>query len=227
MPSGATNYTITIGAGGPSLGASGPLPDSASTGTTYRGGTTTAFGISAIGGGAAGSTTTQVDQGAFGNLSSTDPGDGGSGAGTYNGSAITFNGLNYGRTAVSGVANLYGNNSGTGHSSGGAGGGGAGAAGSNSVAAGPGGDGGAGMGFNWTGTTEYLAGGGGGGSGLSTGGGSGNGGGAGGSGVGGAGAGLTVNGGSPVANTGSGGGGSGSGIPTAGAAGTVWIRYAL
>jgi hypothetical protein len=227
MPSGATNYTITIGAGGPSLGVAGPLPDNTSAGPTYRGGTTTAFGISAIGGGAAGSTSTQVDQGAFGNLGSSHPGDGGSGAGTYNGTAITFNGLNYGRTAVAGVANFYGNNSGTGHSSGGAGGGGAGAVGANSLAASVGGDGGAGMGFNWTGTTEYLAAGGGGGSGLTTGGGSGNGGGAGGSSIGGVGGGGTNNGTNAVANTGSGGGGSGSGIPGSGSAGTVWIRYAF
>ena len=223
MPSGATSYSISIGSGG-NFGSTGPLPDTTAA-SSYRGGSTTAFGITAIGGGAGGSASTQVDQGATGNLGTSSPGDGGSGGGTYNGNTITFNGLNYGRTALTG-APYYGNNSGAGNSSGGGGGGGAGGAGTNGLASVPG-EGGAGIGFNWTGTTEYLAGGGGGGSGSLTAGSLGTGGGAGGSGVGGNGGGQTNPGTNAVANRGSGGGGSGSGIPGAGSAGTVWIRYPI
>jgi hypothetical protein len=223
MPSGATSYSITIGAGGPAQPASLSVADSD---TQYRGGTTTAFGITAIGGGSGGAASTAINVGAFGNLNPSYSNDGGSGGGTYNGNVITATGLGYGRTAVSGVANFYGNNSGAGNSSGGGGGGGAGGTGTAGGAAIPG-DGGAGLGFNWTGTTEYLAAGGGGGSSATAGYGSGNGGGSGGSGVGGFGGGATNNATNPVANTGSGGGGSGSGTPTAGAAGTVWVRYAI
>lgn len=213
------NYSINIGQPGPSA-IIGAIPANSSA-FNYRGGNTTAFGITAVGGGGAGVTSSLFDLGVFGNFTFSVAGDGGSGAGFYNGTSIIHpdgSTQAIGRTVISGT-NWYGNNSGDGDTSGGAGGGGAGSVGQTAVGGSIPGNGGSGRSFNWTGSTEFLAGGGGGGTstaGLQ---------GIGGSGVGGNGGPAATAGTNAVANTGSGGGGSGSGNPGFGSSGTVWIRY--
>ncbi len=213
------NYPIVIG----QPGSNRYTNTSASTSSTdARGGNTTAFDIIAYGGGGAGWADGTSSAGPFGNLTQSIMGDGGSGAGGYNGANINAHPDGsgtylFGRSVVTGLQYYYGNNSGDGGSSSGGGGGGAGAVGDNEGPAGSGGAGGAGMSFNWTGTTQWLAGGGGAGGGTN--------GRTGGSGVGGNGGSGAVSGTNGVANTGSGGGGSGSGTPGFGSAGTVWIRY--
>ena len=213
------SYPIVIGQPGPTRYTN----TSASTSSTdARGGDTTAFGITAYGGGGAGWANGTGSAGPFGNLTQSIIGDGGSGAGGYNGADLgshpdgsgSYVG---GRSVVTGLQYYYGNGSGNGGSSSGGGGGGAGAVGQNEGPVGTGGAGGAGLSFNWTGTTQWLAGGGGAGGSTA--------GSAGGSGVGGNGGTGGANGTDGVANTGSGGGGSGSGVPGLGSAGTVWIRY--
>jgi hypothetical protein len=224
LPSGDGNYSITIGQPGSLKTTAAALPVT-SEAANARGGNTSAFGITAVGGGGAGTDGAPFNLGPFGNFSVSIAGDGGSGAGGYNGIAATHPDgsiQNVGRTVVSGT-NWFGNNSGDGDSGAGGGGGGAGGAGANGVSGTVRGNGGLGLEFNWTGSTEFLAGGGGGGTGtLGS-----NLWGLGGSGVGGNGGEGATSGGDGVINTGSGGGGSGSGTPGFGSSGTVWIRYGV
>lgn len=206
-----TNYTITVGAGG--LGQVAGTDHQTSTGV--NGSNSSAFGQTAVGGGAGASYISPS-----GNLTGRSGGSGGGGAG---GSGI-------GGTATVGQGNIGGGGVGGGTPGGGAsgGGGGAGSPGIDGID-GQSGAGGQGLANSITGSTVYYAGGGGGGgpnaSGFVVAPGTG--------GAGGGGAGsstITGTGNSGTANTGGGGGGMGganfiNNIGGAGGSGIVVIRY--
>jgi hypothetical protein len=206
----AQSYSIVIGLGG--AGAPSPVVSPAINGDHgIQGENSSAFGLTAIGGGFGGGDYDVAP--AYRN-----GGDGGSGGG----GARTPQGL--GGTASTG----QGNNGGHGNSNRGGGGGGANSAG-NDAASSPAGDGGDGLASTITGTSVIRAGGGGGGVESST-----AQFGAGGSGGGGFGGYYTAGPANGTANTGSGGGGSGDfnnpSTPFAGGAGgsgVVIIRYQL
>jgi|21_taG_2_1085346.scaffolds.fasta_scaffold16375_1 hypothetical protein len=205
-----TDYAIVVGDGG--------------AGSTYsnisapwgvigdNGENSTAFGLTAVGGGLGGSYNSKGS-------------DGGSGGGTglrSSGSDLTGGAATAGQGNAGGSGTLYG---GTGTANSGGGGGGAGGVGGNG-SGGTGGSGGAGLASSITGSSVTRAGGGGGGARSN--------GGSGGSGGGGAGAGGSGAGGDGTANTGSGGGGGASSHPDSnvnnhgggdGGSGIVIIRY--
>jgi hypothetical protein len=205
-----TDYAIVVGDGG--------------AGSTYsnisapwgvigdNGDDSTAFGLTAVGGGLGGSYNSKGS-------------DGGSGGGTglrSSGQDLTGGAATSGQGNAGGSGTLFG---GTGTANSGGGGGGAGAAGGNG-SGGTGGAGGAGLASSITGSSVTRAAGGGGGARSS--------GGAGGSGGGGAGAGGNGAGGDGTANTGSGGGGGASSHPDSnvnnhvggdGGSGIVIVRY--
>lgn len=194
----ATQYTITIGAGG------NGLLNGAATNAVAGSGTASSFGSfsSAGGGGAA-------------NYAGT-PSNGGSGAGgTYG------NGVGSGNTPN--VSPSQGNNGGAGQVGGSSyGGGGGGATGSGTAGSGGGpGVGGSGTASSITGSSITRGGGGGGAAGPT---GSGGSGGAGGGGSGGRGGGSPISGGNGTANTGGGGGGAGPNGGNGGS-GIVIIAY--
>ena len=199
----STQYTVTVGAGGPSI-VNVRYNNIGSNSAISGSGLTT---ITATGGGRGGAVSGVVGVGGDGGSG----GGGGNGASPFTGGTGTTN-QGYAGGSSSGNANV-----------GGGGGGGAGAAGSN-YSSGNGGAGGAGVNFSSfsiSGVT-YLAGGGGGGSYASYTA-------SGGSGVGGSGGAATGNGSAGTANTGSGGGGSGTSTSSysgAGGSGIVIIRYA-
>lgn len=173
-----STYTITVGAGG-------------AANTATNGSNSTAFGVTAFGGG----------YGGFGSNSVINNGNGGGSGG--GGGSSNINASSSGGSGVSGqgYAGGTGNGSSTPTSRAAGGGGGAGSVGSNGTSGGAGGAGGIGVASSITGSSIYYAGGGGGG-GKNSGGTGGNGGG----GNGGGGNGSSgVNG---SANTGGGGGGA-------------------
>lgn len=187
----ASTYNITVGKGG--VGSADPY------GNNAKGTNSTAFGLTAVGGG----------NGRWNTAYVTGNGAGGSGGGAGAGGSSTPVG-----TGTSGQGNNGGNQSTSSQDNGG-GGGGYGSVGGNAVGNTSAGNGGTGFASSITGTSLFYAGGGGGGGQSSAG--------IGGSGVGGNGGKQnTTNATTPTANTGSGGGG-GMGA-TAGADGVVILR---
>jgi len=205
-----TAYTITIGAGAAAVTGTGAVVGNV-------GNNTTAFGLTAFGGGYGGS---------YGSSGGTSGGPGGSGGG----GASTNTQPSFGAGTLGSVGvPVQGRNGGNGGSSGpSAGGGGAGAVGiDGNTGTSTTGAGGAGLANSYSGASVTYAGGGGGGGGsLGS-----NVGGAGGAGGGGAGGNVNANGVAGTANTGGGGGGAGSSTASlsltsgAGGSGIVIIRY--
>ncbi len=218
----AQSYTITIGAGGDGSTQHNSDPPT-------NGGDTTAFSVTAKGGGAGGSGVTGTTSISIGQV-------GGSGGGTTHGAdgpAASNQGTFSGWTSK---GNAGGNGNGTDNESAG-GGGGAGAVGQDADASGNGGDGGIGFQNDYrTGSNQYYAGGGGGGFGADVGATSGNGG-NGGGGNGSAGAATTATGPATAGTANTGGGGGGGVYITnfsdanshgqAGGSGIVVIRWAV
>ena len=194
----ATNYTLTVGAGGAGSTQSGVKGGS---------GSNSVFGtITSTGGGGGGSDAT---------IAGANGGSGG--GGTYTGGAGGTGISGQGHDGGSGSPNVSSGNAAAG------GGGGAGGAGANSVDKNAGGNGGAGLSNSITGSAVNYAGGGGGGCGLNSSGNPGSGGIGGG-----ASGGKGSTGGNATANTGGGaGGGGGSGYYNGGAGGSgiVILRY--
>jgi hypothetical protein len=224
----AGSYSAIIGAGGIA-----PEGITATADIAHRGGNSSIFGIEVEGGAGAGWATSSSIGRAAGVFGSSEVGfgDGGCGAGTYNGTAYTNpSGVSTdrGRTVYDSTRGFLGSNqtyylgypSGAGNTSGGGGGGGIQGAGTGAES-GTGFVGGTGLLLNWNnGSSIYYGVGGNGGSGSAV---SSTPGSPGGS-LGGLGAEAGQN---ATVNTGNGGGGSGSGFPGDGGSGIIMIRYAI
>jgi hypothetical protein len=199
-----TTYTLTVGSGG--TGGSGGGATSATNGQQ-----TTAFSLTAVGGG-------------YGALIGNNQPGGGNGGGSGGGGGGFSGGTTAGGSGTSGQGNAGGSNGGqTGDPYPAGGGGGASAVGQNASGGNVGGNGGAGTASSISGASVTYAGGGGGGVYSNTGTP-----GTGGAGGGGAGAGAAAggNGTAGTANRGGGGGGSGvSGTGGAGGSGVVIVAY--